>query len=100
MKSFFILSFILSSSASNFGIYNLPFNHFDVAFGSVPSSDHYGNFHFFLEVRTTKTERYDEFTITSSDTTVSIQKIRQNFIKEGEPYYYFDEKEGGKFVLL
>lgn len=99
MKSLFILSFILSCSASNFLIYDLPADHFDVAYGTDRPSSEFGHFHAYVEVRTERTQRDDEFWVKTRRGQLRPGQIRQNFI---QPHgtYYFDENENGKFVLL
>lgn len=61
MKSLFILSLILSCSASNFLIYDLPADHFDVAYGADRPSSEFGHFHAYVEVETKRTQRDDAF---------------------------------------
>lgn len=102
MKSFFVLSFILSCYAANQSTtYEVPKGHFDVDYNTDPPNDSFGHFHMYVEVDIKASEQEDEFWIRSKGAkTVSTNEILQNFIKENTQYKYaIDEEDESKLIL-
>lgn len=105
MKSFFILSFILSfisdlHSTGSLPIFDLPLQHFDVAHGTPPPTHDLGHFHTLVEVKITRITDAQYWIENDVRQDIFASKIRQGFVQPVGTFYIEDENPDGKLLLV